>query len=328
MKHKNWKRVLASALCGVMLLGLTACVNQYPDESSAGEEKQSTTESTSTSQYLVEGSTALAKAPENPRIVATSAATCDIMERLDLDLVGRPTQLTTPLPTRYMEDPNITDVGGPMAPDIEIIKSLDPDYVIGPATLQPAFESQYQDAGLPYLFINLKSVQGLYKSVEQLGKLFDREEEAQEQIDEYNKIMSEYQEKHGDRRGPRVLILMGVPGAYIVATPNSYVGNLVELAGGQNVYADETAEFIEANTEDMKNREPDIILRCAHAMPDVVKEMFAQEFSTNDIWKHFTAVQEGKVYDLTYDNFGMSAKFNWPDALEELEPYLYPEESE
>ena len=121
---------------------------------------------------------------------------------------------------------------------------------------------------------------------------------------------------------------MGVPGAYIVATPNSYVGNLVDLAGGQNVYADETAEFIEANTEDMKNREPDIILRCAHAMPDVVKEMFAQEFSTNDIWKHFTAVQEGKVYDLTYDNFGMSAKFNWPDALEELEPYLYPEESE
>lgn len=73
MKHKNWKRVLASALCGVRLLGLTACVNQYPDESSAGEEKQSTTESTSTSQYLVEGSTALAKAPENPRIVATSA---------------------------------------------------------------------------------------------------------------------------------------------------------------------------------------------------------------------------------------------------------------
>ena len=105
-----------------------------------------------------------------------------------------------------------------MAPDIEIIKSLDPDYVIGPATLQPAFESQYQDAGLPYLFINLKSVQGLYKSVEQLGKLFDREEEAQEQIDEYNKIMSEYQEKHGDRQGPRVLILMGVPGAYIAVS--------------------------------------------------------------------------------------------------------------
>lgn len=52
MKHKNWKRVLASALCGVMLLGLTACVNQYPDESSAGEE-QTNTESTSTSQYLV-----------------------------------------------------------------------------------------------------------------------------------------------------------------------------------------------------------------------------------------------------------------------------------
>ena len=63
-------------------------------------------------------------------------------------------------------------------------------------------------------------------------------------------------------------------------------------------------------------------------MPDVVKEMFAEEFSTNDIWKHFRAVEEGKVYDLSYDNFGMSAKFNWPDALEELEPFLYGDEND
>ena len=32
-------------------------------------------------------------------------------------------------------------------------------------------------------------------------------------------------------------ILMGLPGSYIIATENSYVGSLVELAGGENVYA-------------------------------------------------------------------------------------------
>ena len=212
-----------------------------------------------------------------------------------------------------------------MAPDMEIIKSLNPDYVIGPATLQPAFEGQFRDAGLPYLFINLKSVQGLYKSIEQLGTLFGKEKEAQVQVKEYEKIMSEYKKKHEEKEGPDVLILMGVPGAYIVATPNSYVGNLVELAGGHNVYSEIPDEFIQANTEDMSKRDPDIILRCAHAIPDVVQEMFAKEFETNDIWKHFRAVKEGRVYDLTYNNFGMSAKFNWPDALDELEPYLYPE---
>ena len=317
MEKKHVKQGLSMLLAGIILSTcLTGCVDQHPEEA----------ESSSTgSKYLVEGSTALAKAPENPRIVVTSAATCDIMERLDIDLVGRPKEMTTPLPRRYMEDPDITEVGGPMAPDMEIIKSLNPDYVIGPATLQPAFEGQFREAGLPYLFINLKSVQGLYKSVEQLGTLFGKEEEAQVQVKEYEKIMAEYQKKHGDKEGPDVLILMGVPGAYIVATPNSYVGNLVELAGGHNVYSDIPDEFIQANTEDMKQRDPDIILRCAHAIPDVVQEMFAKEFATNDIWKHFRAVEEGRVYDLTYDNFGMSAKFNWPEALDELEPYLYPD---
>lgn len=319
MKRQRISRICSALLAGALLTGLlTGCVNQYPETAKSGTD----------SEYLTEGSTAKKKAPDNPKIVVTSAATCDIMERLDLDLVGRPTEMTTPLPDRYMDDPDVTDVGGPMAPDVEIIKSLDPDYVIGPATLQPAFESQFQDAGLPYLFLNLKSVQGLYKSVEQLGEIFDRQEEAQACVDEFKEIYGEYHEEHGDREGPSVLVLMGVPGAYIVATPKSYVGNLVELAGGQNVYADETEEFIQANTEDMKKRDPDIILRCAHAMPDVVRDMFAEEFETNDIWKHFRAVEEGRVYDLTYDNFGMSAKFNWPDALEELEPYLYGESDE
>ena len=70
-------------------------------------------------------------------------------------------------------------------------------------------------------------------------------------------------------------------------------------------------------------RDPDIILRTAHALPDDVRQMFAQEFETNDIWKHFRAVQEGRVYDLTYSNFGMSATFSYPDALNELRTYLY-----
>ena len=178
MKMKFVKKGLLLALMTTLLgTALSGCVDQYPDKAEGS--------SSSNGKYLIEGSTALAKAPENPRIVVTSAATCDIMDRLDIDLVGRPKEMTTPLPRRYMDDPDVTAVGSPMAPDMEIIKSLDPDYVLGPATLQPAFESQFQEAGLPYLFLNLKSVQGLYKSTEQLGELFGKQEEAKVQVDEY-----------------------------------------------------------------------------------------------------------------------------------------------
>ena len=81
-----------------------------------------------------------------------------------------------------------------------------------------------------------------------------------------------------------------------------------------------------ANTEDMQTKDPDIILRAAHALPNEVKEMFAKEFETNDVWKHFRAVQEGKVYDLDSSLFNMSANFSYSDALEVLQPLLYGDE--
>ena len=79
------------------------------------------------------------------------------------------------------------------------------------------------------------------------------------------------------------------------------------------------------NTEDIKTKEPYIILRAAHALPDQVAEMFAEDFKTNDIWKHFQAVKDGKVYDLPYEQFGMSATFAYQDALETLNKLLYTE---
>ena len=88
------------------------------------------------------------------------------------------------------------------------------------------------------------------------------------------------------------------------------------LAGGENVYAGTDQEFLTVNTEDMKTKEPDVILRAAHALPDQIVEMFNEEFATDDIWQHFDAVKNGRVYDLTYEYFGMSANFNYPEALE------------
>ena len=120
---------------------------------------------------------------------------------------------------------------------------------------------------------------------------------------------------------------MGLPGSYVVATESSYVGSLVKLAGGENVYGDgDGTDFLNVNPEDMLEKDPDIILRTSHAMPEQVKEMFAEEFSTNEMWQHFTAVSEGRVYDLDNEKFGMSANFRYQEAIESLEPLLFGEE--
>ena len=266
--------------------------------------------------------TAAAGEADELRIVATSPAVVDIMARLDIDLVGVPNSTLSEIPARYDD---ATRTGTAMGPDMEVIKTLNPDWVIGPASLQTDMEPKLEAAGLNGIFLNLESVDGLYKSVEQLGELFGRQEEAQEMIDEFSAFYYEYSQVNVDKGSPTVLALMGLPGSYVVATGKSYVGSLVRLAGGTNVYEEAETDFIIANTEDMQTKDPDIILRAAHAMPEDVVNMFKEEFETNDIWRHFRAVEDGCVYDLPYDQFGMSAKFNFPEALDTLQPMLYGE---
>lgn len=293
------KKIFSLCLAGALALSASGCVNQHPEQN---------TDDIS----------------DEVRIVATSPAAVDICDRLELDLVGVCSSTLSTIPERYQD---VTTVGTAMSPDLEILKSLDPDYVISPNSLQSDLQPKYASIGVNSLFLNLRSVEGMYASIEGLGEKFGREEQAQALVEEYEQFMEEYRSQNEGKKSPTVLVLMGLPGSYIVATESSYVGNLVKLAGGINVYGDgDGQEFLTANTEDMKTKEPDIILRAAHALPDDVVEMFKDEFETNDIWKHFEAVQKGRVYDLPYELFGMSAKFNYPDALEVLQPLLYGDE--
>ena len=294
------KRLLALVLAAAMVFALAGCVDQHPDTQ---EDTDADT--------------------ENPRLVATSPAVAQICNRLELDLVGV-CQTSGTLPERYQGLPK---VGLAMNPDLEILKSLEPDYILSPNSLESDLQPKYASIGVKSLFLNLKSVDGVYAAIEGPGKKFHREQQAQAMLDEFDAFMAEYRTKNAGKDSPRVLVLMGLPGSYIVATDNSYVGSLVKLAGGTNVYGDgDGQEFLTANTEDMQQKDPDIILRAAHALPDKVKQMFAEEFSTNDVWKHFRAVQDGRVYDLDSSLFNMSANFSYSEALQALQPMLYGED--
>ncbi|MDR1029107.1 MAG: heme ABC transporter substrate-binding protein IsdE [Clostridiales Family XIII bacterium] len=298
-------RLAAALLIILFAAPFAGCVDQHPKGTASGDEPASGTDA------------------GGPRIVATSMATVEIMDRLGAELIGVPHSDLSDPPERYKDVP---EIGMPMSPDIERIKSMKPDYVFSPSSLEPDLKPKYEAAGLNHWFLDLKSVDGMYASIETLGDMLGKEAEATALAEEYRAFLSEYQASHGGRAQPRVLVLMGLPGSYIVATDYSYVGSLVKMAGGLNVYADETEEFIAANTEDMLGRDPDVIVRAAHALPDDVVEMFAEEFAENDIWRHFRAVEAGRVYDLPYKEFGMSATFLYPDALKTLDGFLYADE--
>lgn len=316
---------------------LTGCVDQSVGGEAKNADKQTEASGNASAETLLEITdpvekkaveTAKAKVQAmdgEPKIIATSPATADICDKLELDLAGVCSSSISTIPKRYKD---VTTVGTAMSPDMEIVASLDPDWILSPISLQSDLEPKYDNIGTDWAFLNLRSVPGMYRSIQELGEIFDRKEQADKLVDEFRSFYEKYKKKNEGKDHPKVLVLMGLPGSYIIATPNSYVGSLVELAGGENVYSDTDQEFLTVNTEDMKTKEPDVILRAAHALPDQVVKMFKDDFAENDIWKHFDAVKNDRVYDLTYEYFGMSATFRYPEALEELQPMLYPESDE
>ena len=294
------KKILSFAMAVVMTVSLCSCASSQKPENS------STT--------------------DNPSIAVTSVAICEILDDLEYDnVVAIPETSSDSLPERYKDLPPI---GSPMSPDYEKIKSVSPDLVLSPKSLESSLAQDYTNAGINSAFLDLSSVQGMYDAIESLGELLDRESQAEKLITDYEEYIAEYQST--DEEAKSVLILMAFPdGFYLVATENSYVGNLVELAGGENVYGKDTSGdengFVSINPEDMVQKNPDMIMVFAHYNEESAFEYMKEEFKTNTSWQYYDAVKNDNIVYLPSEYFGMSATLDWKESLDYLKPVLYGE---
>lgn len=259
------------------------------------------------------------KSDSKERIVATTVAVTEIMDALEVELVGVPTSSKT-LPKRYK---GLPEVGNPMSPDMEKVKSLKPSEVLSVTTLKYELKPVFDGVGMKANFLDLTSLKNMQNSISDLGKKYGREKQAEEVVTKLDKKVASIQKEVKGKKEPTVLILLGVPGSYLVATEHSYIGDLVKQLGGKNIVKGEQVEYLASNTEYLKKADPDIILRAAHGMPDEVVKMFDKEFKTNDIWKHFAAVKNNRVYDLEERLFGTTGNLAAIEALDELKKMMY-----
>ena len=115
-----------------------------------------------------------------------------------------------------------------------------------------------------------------------------------------------------------MLILLGVPGSYLVATEHSYIGDLVKQLGGKNIVQGEQVEYLASNTEYLKKADPDIILRATHGMPDEVVKCLIKNLKQMIFGNTFFAVKNNRVYDLEERLFGTTGNLAAIEALDEL----------
>lgn len=245
-------------------------------------------------------------------VVATSVAVTEILDKLGVEVSGVPTT-SYELPESTKD---ATKVGSPMNPDLEIIKSLNPTCVVSVDTLGSDFEKQFTENNIPSMFVNLSTVDGLKETIVNLGEKFDKSEKAAEIIAELENKENELNLSKKENKED-ILILFGAPGSVMVSTDNSYVGNLVKIAGGNNIFESESSSFIQVNMEEIIKRNPDKILIMTHAVPEEAKKAVEEEFA-KATWQQLDAIKNNKVYYLENGYFGMSANLKVIEALDKL----------
>lgn len=263
--------------------------------------------------------------PQKPkktgRIVVTTTALAEIFNKLDLPLVGVP-KTANQLPKRYQD---VTTVGGAMDPNVEKIAALKPTEVYAVSTLKEQYNQAFKKQKVKLTYLKLDSVAQLKTSLTSLGNKYQRQSQAQAEVKRINTAIAKAKKQAKGKKHPRVLILMGLPGAgYMILTNKSYLGNLVELAGGKNLYQSKDQIYLDPSNEQLAKLNPDVILRLAHALPNITVPQFEAEFKQNPVWQHMDAVKNKRVYDLEQPTFNASANLEVPQALAKLSQYFYP----
>lgn len=253
---------------------------------------------------------------EKQVVVATSVAITEILDRLGVEVSGVP-QTSYELPESTK---GATEVGSPMNPDMEIIKSLNPTDVICVDTLGSDFEKQFEENNINADFYNLSNVDGLKETIAALGEKFNKQDKANEILDEIKEV--EDKVNSNKKSDDKILVLFGAPGSVMVATDKSYIGNLVELAGGNNIFLNATSSFTQINLEEIIKLNPDKILVMTHAVPEAAKKSVEEELS-KDLWKNVNAVKNNDITYLENGYFGMSANLQIVEAVEKLGDILY-----
>ena len=287
------KRVLSILCASIISLGLIGCGDSNLDNNTKSESGEQV-------------------------VVSTSVAVTEILDALGVEVAG--------VPSTYYELPESTkdavEVGNPMNPDLEIIKSLNPSIVVSVDTLGSDYIRLFEENNIPSEFVSLTSLEGLKETIKKLGERFSKEDKAAEILAELELKEEEVSNIENENK-PNIMVIFAAPGSTMLATPSSYIGNLVELVGGNNIIQDSNSSFVTYNKEELSKLNPDKILVMVHAMPEETKAALEKEMSSDTTWQSIQAVKDGNVVYLDNTYFGMSANLKSIEGLDILSDIVH-----
>lgn len=174
-------------------------------------------------------------------------------------------------------------VGGYIDPDLEKITALAPEKLIV-AGKQPRISEYAEVNGLPVLNIYMDSLKTIDQGIAELGLALRCVKQASRLRSEIENGLQEVRDAVKDLPRPKVLIIVGRQAHDLDSLPTaggaSFVSELVDVAGGDNIYKDKDRAYFEASKETIVMAAPDTILEfhCGESLSENQRNAYYQDW--------------------------------------------------
>ena len=216
-----------------------------------------------------------------------------------------------------------TKVGGLIDPDVERIIQLKPDLVVVYGT-QSDLRTQMDRAKIPIFLYQHAGLPDITQTIRELGSRIGSTKESNDLANRIEDEISQVEKRVAGRPRPRTLLVFGrdaetLRGIYASGAVG-FLNDMLEAAGGTNVFADVKRQSIQATSE----------LAIARA-PEVIIEIGADTASASgrnlrawDALGSVPAVRNKRIYLLTGDGM-MNPGPRISQAVRRVAEVLHPE---
>ena len=259
------------------------------------------------------------------RIISLAPSCTEIIFALNLQdkLVGVDTYDYYPTEIQQkIESNNITKVGQYADISTEPIVSLNPDLVIAAMTVQLPIIENLAAVGESAMIINPENYDDVLSDILLVGEATGANQEAELLVNSIQSKTQEIYDKTKDETKPRVYIEYAFNGGFQSFGSGSFADELINKAGGKNIFINTLSAYISANSEEIIVSNPEIIIISKGAMaeacgltPSIVKNRPG--------WDQIDAVKNNQIYEI--DERLLLPGAAMVDSLDSMAKIVHPE---
>lgn len=256
------------------------------------------------------------KSPE--RIIALTNADMNIIYALGGTVVGRQTTDASGVPDGAK---SATEVGNTHDLNLEKIASLGADAIVASSEQNLKDVPAMEGVGPKVVLTGANSIAEIKKQTAILGELLNKEDKAKELQADIDKKVTKIKEQQ-KKKNVRALLVLGAPGSNYAALPSSLSGDVLEVAGGDNVAKDfrgveNFPQYASMNVEKIVAADPEVIFLMIHGGDEKETEAaLKKEMKQNDAWNSTSAVKNDHIVVLPAELFGTNPGVEIDEALD------------